>query len=97
MIYDLFDLNETPSPYKTCHHIARIMNSDLDSPFYRRLKMLEKREDRLETISHTIIQLKRLNNPCRYDIIVVVMWNEKVYFYKRGSARNQGCQRKEPG
>ena len=23
LIYDLFDLNETPSPYKTCHHRCR--------------------------------------------------------------------------
>lgn len=51
LIYDLFDLSETPSPYKTCHQIARIMNSDEKSPFYRRLKMLEKRENRSETIS----------------------------------------------
>lgn len=64
LIYDLFDLNETPSPYKTCHHIARIMNSDLNSPFYRRLKMLEKREDRLETISQSTF----VTNLCDYLI-----------------------------
>lgn len=51
LIYDLFDLSETPSPYKTCHYIARSMNADPQSPFYKRLKMLEKRESSKETIS----------------------------------------------
>lgn len=51
LIYDLFELSETPSPYKTCHYIARIMNSDPQSPFYKRLKMLEKREISKQTIS----------------------------------------------
>lgn len=62
LIYDLFDLSETRSPYKTCHHIARIMNSDEKSPFYRRLKMLEKRETRLETISQSTF----VTNLCDY-------------------------------
>ena len=43
LIYDLFDLNQGRSPYKTCHEIARIMNSTPDSPFYGRLKMLGKK------------------------------------------------------
>lgn len=51
LIYDLFDLNKTRSPYKTCHQIARALNSSTESPFYRRLKMLEKREYDSETIS----------------------------------------------
>lgn len=53
LIYDLFDLNETRSPQKTCHQIARALNSDANSPFYRRLKMLEKREHEYETISQS--------------------------------------------
>lgn len=64
LIYDLFDLSKTPSPYKTCHQIARIMNSDSQSPFYRRLKMLEKRENRLETISQSTF----VTNICEYLI-----------------------------
>ncbi|MEY8404056.1 DGQHR domain-containing protein [Oscillospiraceae bacterium 44-34] len=43
LIYDLFDLNQGRSPYKTCHEIARIMNSDSASPFFGRLKMLGKK------------------------------------------------------
>lgn len=53
LIFDLFDLNEAKSPYKTCHQIARALNSDPHSPFYRRLKMLEKREHSSETISQS--------------------------------------------
>lgn len=51
LIYDLFGLSKMPSPYKTCHYIARSMNSDPQSPFYKRLKMLEKRESSKQTIS----------------------------------------------
>ena len=53
LIYDLFDLSESRSPYKTCHQIARIMNSEETSPFYRRLKMLEKKTHASETISQS--------------------------------------------
>ena len=54
LIYDLFELSESPSPYKTCHYIARSMNSDPQSPFYKRLKMLEKRESSQQTISQNV-------------------------------------------
>ena len=53
LIYDLFELSETRSPYKTCHQIARAMNADNKSPFYRRLKMLEKKNHSTETISQS--------------------------------------------
>lgn len=43
VIYDLFEVVEGRSPAKTAHEIARAMNQDEDSPFYRRLKMLGKR------------------------------------------------------
>ena len=61
LIYDLFDLSETPSPYKTCHYIARSMNSDPQSPFYKCLKMLEKRETSKQTISQNTF----VTNLCR--------------------------------
>jgi hypothetical protein len=40
------------------------MNSDEKSPFYRRLKMLEKRENRFETISQSTF----VTNLCEYLI-----------------------------
>ena len=44
LIYDLFALSEHRSPQKTAHEIARAMNSNSQSPFYNRLKMLGKKE-----------------------------------------------------
>jgi len=51
LIYDLFELSETRSPQKTCHEIARLLNSDEKSSFYRRLKMLGRKEDDLASLS----------------------------------------------
>ena len=51
LIYDLFDLSQNRSPYKTCHEIARILNSEQDSPFYGRLKMLGKKSSGGTTLS----------------------------------------------
>lgn len=51
LIYDLFELSTKRSPYKTCHEIARLLNSREDSPFYNRLKMLESRRSKDETLS----------------------------------------------
>lgn len=51
LIYDLFELSNTRSPYKTCHEIARIMNADINSPFYSKLKMLGKKSDKVAVLS----------------------------------------------
>lgn len=51
LIYDLYGLSNRRSPYKTCHEIARALNSDLNSPFYKRLKMLGKKQSELESLS----------------------------------------------
>lgn len=44
LIYDLFGVSKMRSPQKTAHEIARVMNYNVDSPFYNRLKMLGKKE-----------------------------------------------------
>lgn len=51
LIYQLFELSENRSPQKTCHEIARIMNSDPNSPFYGKLKMLGKATRKTEVLS----------------------------------------------
>jgi DGQHR domain-containing protein len=51
LIYDLFFLAETRSPQKTCHGIARLMNSDEQSPFWKRLKMLGRKEHEFASLS----------------------------------------------
>lgn len=51
LIYDLFNLTEKRSPQKTCHEIARLLNSDEKSPFYKRLKMLGRKEHESASLS----------------------------------------------
>ena len=72
LIYELFELSPDRSPYKTCHEIARALNSDPQSPFFRRLKMLEKREYSTETISqNTFVKnlCKLITNTPKEDAI----------------------------
>lgn len=71
-IYDLFGVNEERSPYKTCHEIARIMNSSENSPFYNRLKMLGKKNGQMEFLSQgTFVTylLKMITNNPQKDMI----------------------------
>lgn len=51
LIYDLFDLSKTRSPFKTAHYIARNMNTETNSPFKNKLKMLGKKEYQESTLS----------------------------------------------
>lgn len=43
LIYELFGVTESRSPAKTCHEIARAVNSMPESPWFRRLKMLGRK------------------------------------------------------
>jgi DGQHR domain-containing protein len=40
LVYDLFDVAERRSPQRSAHDIAKLLNSDPKSPFYRRIKLL---------------------------------------------------------
>jgi DGQHR domain-containing protein len=40
LMYDLFDYAITRSPQKSCHYVARLLNSRSESPFYRRIMIL---------------------------------------------------------
>ncbi|NSX84332.1 DGQHR domain-containing protein [Agrobacterium tumefaciens] len=40
LVYDLFDVSETRSPQKTAHTLSKALNTDEDSPLYRRIKLL---------------------------------------------------------
>lgn len=51
LIYDLFGVYTTRSPKKTCHEIAKALNDNENSPFYRKLKILGKKERVTETLS----------------------------------------------
>jgi DGQHR domain-containing protein len=45
LVYDLYEETKLRSPQKTCHTIAKTMNNDHKSPFFRRIKPLGKRTD----------------------------------------------------
>jgi DGQHR domain-containing protein len=40
LAYDLYEFAETRSPQKSCHNIARLLNSREGSPFYQRIMIL---------------------------------------------------------
>jgi DGQHR domain-containing protein len=40
LAYDLFALAKSRSPQRTCHNIAVVLDSDEESPFYKRIKRL---------------------------------------------------------
>lgn len=40
LVFDLYEFAEARSPQKTCHNIARLLNSRDNSPFYRRIMIL---------------------------------------------------------
>lgn len=51
LIYDLFGVYKTRSPQKTCHEVAKALNDNEESPFYKRLKVLGKKESSMEFLS----------------------------------------------
>jgi DGQHR domain-containing protein len=42
LAYDLYEYAQSRSPQKTCHNIAKLMNSKEESPFFKRIKILGK-------------------------------------------------------
>ena len=74
LIYDLFELTETRSPYKTGHEIARTLNATEEGPFFRGLKMLGKRNVPTEYLTQGsfVTQLvKRISRNSQADEIAI--------------------------
>lgn len=74
LIYDLFALSETRSPYKTAHEVARALNTLKGGPFYQGLKMLGKRNAPTEYLtqgSFVTNLLKRISKNPQADEIAV--------------------------
>ena len=40
LVYDLTELADTPSPYRTCHNVAVALDREESSPLYHRIKRL---------------------------------------------------------
>jgi DGQHR domain-containing protein len=59
LVYDLYEYARHRSPQKTAHDIVRLLNKLLDSPFFRKIKILGTAENKdLETIAQaTFVEL----------------------------------------
>lgn len=56
LVYDLYDLANTRSPYRTAHNIVRVLNENNKSPLKNKIKMLGVADDSLnETIAQATI------------------------------------------
>ena len=90
LIYDLFGVAKDRSPYKTCHEIAKVLNTKDDSAYCGKIKMLEKRTSPEETLSQgTFVThlLKLITNQPNKDTIdskneVEIKDNKNLVFRK---------------
>lgn len=59
LVYDLFEYAKHRSPQKTSHDIVRLLNKEIDSPFYKKIKILGTAEDKdSETLAQaTFVEL----------------------------------------
>ena len=56
LVYDLYDLSNTRSPYRTSHNIVRVLNENIKSPLKDKIKMLGVAEDsQNETIAQATL------------------------------------------
>ncbi len=79
LIYDLFELSQTRSPFKTCHEIARALNASPSGPFYQGLKMLGKRTAPTEYLtqgSFVTNVVSRISRNSQADEIAVKLGKE---------------------
>jgi DGQHR domain-containing protein len=79
LIYDLFELSQTRSPFKTCHEIARALNASTSGPFYHGLKMLGKRTAPTEYLtqgSFVTNVVSRISRNSQADEIAVKLGKE---------------------
>lgn len=96
LIYDLFGVAKERSPYKTCHEIARMLNTDPQSPYCGKIKMLEKRQNEEESLSQgTFVThlLKLITSQANKDTIDSKNHNEILdnnnYVFRKYYKNNQ--------
>jgi DGQHR domain-containing protein len=73
LVYDLFELSESRSPEKTCHSVVVALESNKDSPFYRKIKRLGKATAGryTETLSQATVVSGILQYICRDKIQII--------------------------
>ena len=55
LVYDLYEFTQKPSPQKTSHNVAKLLNSRSGSPFKDRIKILGKATKQNQTLTQAII------------------------------------------
>lgn len=63
LAYDLFDFAKSRSPQKTCHNIAKLLNTNEGSPFRNKIKILGKATGKIE---ETLTQATFVESLMRY-------------------------------
>jgi DGQHR domain-containing protein len=54
-VYDLYSFSKTRSPQRTSHNVIKLLNEEVDSPFYHLIKRLGKADFKNETIAQATL------------------------------------------
>ncbi len=54
-VYDLYSFSKTRSPQRTVHNVIKLLNEEIDSPFYHLIKRLGKADFKNETIAQATL------------------------------------------
>ena len=92
LAYDLYEYAKSRSPQKTCHNIAKLLNSKNDSPFHDRIKILGKAssESRTQVITQStfVDRLMRMVSNDPMDDKDKIKRNKKIKPYEPSRGKN---------
>jgi DGQHR domain-containing protein len=102
LAYDLFEFEREPSPQKTAHQVARLLNRHQQSPYLRRVKILGTADNSGEIITQAAIVEQLLpmiteDKRADRDIIKRGKWPTNVGLGKSGKTvfRRMWCEQKD--
>lgn len=55
LVYDLYEFTKRPSPQKTAHNVAKLLNSEDGSPFEGRIKILGRATHKYQTLTQAAV------------------------------------------
>lgn len=92
LAYDLYEYAKSRSPQKTCHNIAKLLNSKKDSPFYSRIKILGKAstDSGTEVITQStfVDRLMKMISSDPMDDKDKIKRNKSIAIYDQSKMRN---------
>ncbi|MCK4785838.1 MAG: DGQHR domain-containing protein [Desulfobacteraceae bacterium] len=98
LAYDLYEYAKSSSPQKTCHNIAKLLNSKKGSPFYDRIKILGKASSdsgtQVITQSTFVDRLMRMISKDPMDDKDRIKRNRKIERYDSSRRKNFIFRRK---